>query len=50
MLIGVLPGAAAQVVERLRPYGIFVLYALMFSGAFRAIVGPVQDRVLGWLL
>ncbi|MGE0360179.1 MAG: site-2 protease family protein [Vicinamibacterales bacterium] len=50
VLIGVLPPAAAHAVERLRPYGIFVLYALMFSGVFRAIVGPVQERLLGWLL
>jgi Zn-dependent protease len=50
VLIGVLPPAAAHAVERLRPYGIFVLYALMFSGVFRTIVGPVQERLLGWLL
>jgi Zn-dependent protease len=50
VLIGVLPLAAARVVERLRPYGIFVLYALMFSGAFRAVIGPVQARLLDWLL
>jgi len=50
VLIGVLPPPAARVVEQLRPYGIFVLYGLMFSGAFRAVVGPVQARLLGWLL
>lgn len=50
VLIGVLPPRAAAVIERLRPYGILVLYALMFSGVFRAIVGPVQNRLLGWLL
>ncbi|MGD9906166.1 MAG: site-2 protease family protein [Vicinamibacterales bacterium] len=50
VLIGVLPAPAAHAVDRLRPYGIFVLYALMFSGVFRSVVLPVQERLLGWLL
>jgi Zn-dependent protease len=50
VLIGVLPLRAAHVVDRLRPYGIFVLYGLMFTGVLRSIIGPVQSRVLGWLL
>ena len=37
-------------VERIRPYGIFVLYGLMFSGLLSRITYPVQDAILGWLL
>ena len=32
VLIGVLPASMARVVERLRPYGILVLYGLMLLG------------------
>jgi Zn-dependent protease len=37
VLQGILPGGAAQALESLRPYGIFVLYALMFSGVISAL-------------
>jgi Zn-dependent protease len=50
VLIGLLPEAAARVVERLRPYGIIVLYALMLSGALWTLIGPLHDFLLGWLL
>ncbi len=33
VLMGVLPRPLAAVIDRLRPYGFFVLYALMFSAA-----------------
>ncbi|HEX9638467.1 MAG TPA: site-2 protease family protein [Acidobacteriota bacterium] len=45
VLQGVLPDAAVRGLESIRPYGIFVLYALMFSGVisglFRAVVLPL---------
>ncbi len=50
VLMGVLPHSMAAVVDRIRPYGIFVLYALMLSGAMIRIVGPVQNFLVGWLL
>ncbi len=50
VLMGVLPSSLAAVVERVRPFGIIVLYALMFSGVLFRIVGPVQRVILGWLL
>ena len=50
VLIGLLPEPAARVIERLRPYGIFVLYALMLSGMLWILVGPLHDQLLGWLL
>lgn len=50
VLIGLLPAAGARVVERLRPYGFLLLYALMLSGALSRFLRPVQRFVLGWLL
>jgi len=50
MLLGVLPASLVEVVERIRPYGILVLYGLMFSGLLSRMIYPVQDALLGWLL
>ncbi len=50
ILIGVLPASMVGVVERIRPYGILVLYGLMFSGALARIIYPVQNALVGWLL
>jgi Zn-dependent protease len=50
ILLGILPIRMAGVVERLRPYGILVLYGLMFSGALTRITRPVQSALLDWLL
>lgn len=50
ILLGILPVSMAGVVERLRPYGILVLYGLMFSGALSRITRPVQSALLDWLL
>lgn len=40
VLSGLLPRGPAAVFDRLRPYGILVLYALMFTGTFSALVIP----------
>ncbi len=37
---GLLSGAWRQRYEALRPYGVFILYGLMFTGALGAIIGP----------
>ena len=50
VLIGILPPAGARIVERLRPYGFLILYALMLTGMLGAIAAPVQYRLLSWLL
>jgi Zn-dependent protease len=50
VLSGLLRGPAADVFDNLRPYGFLILYALMFTGVFSAIVTPVQTvifRLLG---
>jgi hypothetical protein len=36
--------------DRLRPYGFLLLYALMFTGAFSYLVGPPFNWMLSWLL
>jgi hypothetical protein len=36
--------------DNLRPYGFLILYGLLLTGAFAAVVYPIYDVVLGWLL
>jgi len=50
VLMGLLPASGAAMVERVRPYGFLVLYALMLSGMLSSMLRPVQRFVLGWLL
>jgi Zn-dependent protease len=50
ILLGVLPSSMAGLVEGIRPFGILVLYGLMFSGLLSRIIYPVQDALLSWLL
>jgi Zn-dependent protease len=50
ILLGVLPPSMVGVVERIRPYGILVLYGLMFSGVLSRVTAPVQFGILRWLL
>jgi Zn-dependent protease len=50
VLMGVLPASGATLVDRVRPYGFLLLYALMLTGVLSAIMRPVQRFVLGWLL
>jgi Zn-dependent protease len=49
VLSGVLPERAAAALDRLRPYGFIVLYALMLSGGFSLVVGPPYRFLLSWL-
>ena len=50
VLAGVVPEWVAARLDRLRPYGFLVLYALMFTGALGYLVGPPFDWILRWLL
>lgn len=50
VLMGVLPPSAADLIDRLRPYGFILLYLLMLSGALSVLVWPVGALVLSWLL
>jgi Zn-dependent protease len=50
VLSGMLGGAAAEALDRLRPYGFLILYALMFTGLLIAIVDPPAEFLLRLLL
>jgi len=50
VLAGLAPEPVGRTIDQLRPYGIFILYALLLTGAFQTFVYPVQDFVLSWLL
>lgn len=50
ILAGVLPEGLAVRLDRLRPYGFLVLYALMLTGALSYLVGPPFLWILKWLL
>jgi Zn-dependent protease len=50
VLAGIVPEPVARQIDRLRPFGILLLYALVFLGVIESIARPIQ-RVLGsWLL
>jgi Zn-dependent protease len=50
VLLGVLPQAGVHAVERLRPYGFLILYALMLTGVLSYLVGPVATVIVRLLL
>ena len=50
VLSGLLRGEASAVFNRVRPYGMFILYGLLLSGLLWRIVGPVQEAILSRLL
>jgi Zn-dependent protease len=50
VLAGLLPERFAAVLDRLRPYGFLLLYALMFSGAFNVVVSTPYHYLLSWLI
>ena len=50
VLVGVLPHAGVRVVERLRPYGFMILYALMLTGMLSKVILPVAIAILRVLL
>lgn len=46
VLLGVAPEPVARIIERLRPYGFIILYALMLTGALSTLLGPVAYFLL----
>ncbi len=50
ILTGIVPESFAVAIDKLRPWGFLLLYALMLSGMLSAIVFPVQRAVLNLLL
>jgi Zn-dependent protease len=49
VLAGLLPPRLAMSFNRLRPYGFLLLYALILSGGFNALVVPPYRLILSWL-
>ena len=49
VLAGVLRGPVADMYDRLRPYGFFILYGLMFTGILTRIISPPAQFLLYWL-
>ena len=50
VLAGLLSGSVAHAYDQLRPYGFFILYALILSGMLARIVIPAADAVQALLL
>ncbi|NQW04513.1 MAG: site-2 protease family protein [Acidobacteria bacterium] len=50
VLAGIVPEAAARLIDRLRPYGFFLLYALLLLGVLDLFVWPIQRMLGTWLL
>jgi Zn-dependent protease len=50
VLAGILPENLAVVFDRLRPFGIFILYGLMLTGVLTTITVPVRNAILSWLV
>jgi Zn-dependent protease len=49
VLAGIVPERTARIIDRLRPYGILILYALIFTDVLGRIVVPIQRGILAWL-
>src|SRR5262249_46404492 len=49
VLAGLLPRSLGVLFDNLRPYGFILLYALILSGGFNAIVLPPYSFILSWL-
>jgi Zn-dependent protease len=47
---GLLPPRLAMSYDSIRPYGILILYALMFTGTLYSFVGPPSRFLNSWLL
>jgi Zn-dependent protease len=46
VLVGVLPRGLARLVARIEPYGLFILVALLVSGALGRFVTPFIDHII----
>lgn len=50
VLAGIVPESVARLIDRMRPYGFFLLYALLLLGVLDIFVWPVQRFLGSWLL
>jgi Zn-dependent protease len=49
VLAGLLPNNLAGIFNQIRPYGFILLYALILTGGFDALVVPPYRFILSWL-
>jgi Zn-dependent protease len=50
VLAGLLQGPAAEMLDRIRPYGFVIIYALMLSGILWTVVDPIAQSIQSILL
>ncbi len=50
VLAGIVPESVARLIDQMRPYGFFLLYALLLLGVLDMFVWPVQRFLGSWLL
>jgi Zn-dependent protease len=50
VLAGLVPRRLAAEINRLRPYGFLLLYALLFTGGFDKVVIRPASVITSWLL
>lgn len=50
VLAGIVPESAARLIDQMRPYGFFLLYALLLLGVLDLFVWPIQRFLGSWLL
>ncbi len=50
VLGGLLPYRLSVEYDRLRPYGILILYALMLTGALGRVIQPVSQAIIAWVV
>jgi len=50
VLAGIVPEPVAKLIDRMRPFGFFLLYALLLLGVLDLFVWPIQRFLGSWLL
>ena len=50
VLSGIVPESVARMIDQLRPYGFFLLYAILLTGVLDRFLGPIQAFVVRLLL
>jgi Zn-dependent protease len=50
VLGGLLPYRLSVEYDRLRPYGILILYALMLTGALGRLFEPLREAIIAWMV
>jgi len=50
VLAGLLPPAGAEAIDRVRPFGFIILYAMMFTGILNALIMPPARLLWGILI